>query len=711
MAINNATAENSGKFSASSTSWSSDVTQILDPAKLYDTTQTSLTTFIGAILQSTASSNLAPFSISSQVDPLSTTSEQVTTTSLSNFITVDVTDVGNWTNQTTVTEPLHTLPEIVALSILIVTLAPATIIGNLLVIIAFKVDKQLQTISNYFLLNLAVADMAIGFVSMPLYTVYTLMGYWPLGSLYCDLWLSIDYTMSNASAANLMLISFDRYLSVTRPLTYRAKRTTKKVLIMIGMSWVVSALLWTPWIFAWPYLEGKRTVPETDCYIQFLYTNAYVTIGTHLIAFYIPVTIMTVLYFKIYKETRKRQKRMPMLQGMKEMIKKKKASNINDYDFYARRYDNDYDDVYDLADMLVEPDKSIWSRCSCCKIDRDYDADESSASDPASPTANNSSFSDAHSSSVRSQIYTTDQNRTTNKQMNGRTSSGKRKSNNTSNLVIPLMAMEAARFTPLISRNQRDDRSPFAPSNRREGLAPQQSRDCDEPLIEECEDLYTIVINFPNTKTDSEVGPSIRMLTDDDDADIMSPNRHSKISEDDSDSLSNEGLAREESTFSFQSLERKRENCLPPPKGTPALGRRTRSNDAQRSAQNAKLAAQVAYKVKQQRARKKRSEKKQEKKAAKTLSAILLAFIVTWTPYNIVTLVEIFCKGCVPHLLYNFAYFLCYINSTVNPVCYALCNANFRKTFWKILTCSFTKRNTTRSRTTASAMSFNFNNR
>jgi hypothetical protein len=45
-----------------------------------------------------------------------------------------------------------------------------TITGNLMVMISFKMDKQLQTISNYFLFSLAVADIIIGTISMPLFT-------------------------------------------------------------------------------------------------------------------------------------------------------------------------------------------------------------------------------------------------------------------------------------------------------------------------------------------------------------------------------------------------------------------------------------------------------------------------------------------------------------------------------------------------------------
>lgn len=125
--------------------------------------------------------------------------------------------------------------ERVLIVIIAVFLSLTTVVGNIMVMISFKIDKQLQTISNYFLFSLAVADFAIGLISMPLFTLYTVLGYWPLGPHICDTWLALDYLASNASVLNLLIISFDRYFSVTRPLTYRAKRTTSRAAIMIGM--------------------------------------------------------------------------------------------------------------------------------------------------------------------------------------------------------------------------------------------------------------------------------------------------------------------------------------------------------------------------------------------------------------------------------------------------------------------------------------------
>lgn len=90
-----------------------------------------------------------------------------------------------WLLDSTTSVTPSLLPHSTLMTIIIATVATAlaavTSGGNLLVIASFRVDEQLQRVGNYFLLSLAIADFAIGAVSMPLYTVYLLLDYWPLG--------------------------------------------------------------------------------------------------------------------------------------------------------------------------------------------------------------------------------------------------------------------------------------------------------------------------------------------------------------------------------------------------------------------------------------------------------------------------------------------------------------------------------------------------
>ncbi|XP_076365912.1 muscarinic acetylcholine receptor DM1-like [Tachypleus tridentatus] len=551
-------------------------------------------------------------------------------------------------------ESRYSLAEVILIALVAGLLSLGTVVGNVMVMISFKMDKQLQTISNYFLLSLAAADVSIGLISMPLFTVFTLLGYWPLGPMICDTWLALDYLSSNASVLNLLIISFDRYFSVTRPLTYRAKRTTKRAAFMITSAWVISLVLWPPWIYAWPYIEGQRKVQAHECHIQFLETNSYVTFGTAIAAFYLPVTVMCILYWRIWQETEQRKKDLTQLQAEKRRDSKKSSSSddpAETEEYLRARTDScvpgdTLERTYVPTSLCVEPTKPQKSQprtlkqalVSWCRVDRDQDVQEDDSSSHGSPEAETPG---SHETPIQSSSRTTSATFRAQRRLD----SG----------------------IPVITRNGPKRADDMATST----VASPTFRSFSSDSV------YTILIRLPTYPSvgDGESQASIKMILEEEVIQAETSLHNVKSSES-MGNLNSQHCISEVSQYRRSSLKTS-ESAL----------------DAIRLPLNTKLVHKQVAKNRVPKRKRKQQERKQEKKAAKTLSAILLAFIVTWTPYNVLVLVKTlsYCADdeCIPEGLWNFAYYLCYINSTVNPLCYALCNANFRRTYTRILSCKW----------------------
>uniref|UniRef100_A0A674DZ01 Muscarinic acetylcholine receptor n=1 Tax=Salmo trutta TaxID=8032 RepID=A0A674DZ01_SALTR len=527
----------------------------------------------------------------------------------------------------------HTIWQVILIVFLTGSLSLVTVVGNILVLISFKVNKQLKTVNNYYLLSLAFADLIIGTLSMNLYTTYIIMDQWALGNWACDLWLAIDYVASNASVMNLLVISFDRYFSITRPLTYRAKRTTKRALTMISMAWSVSFVLWAPAILFWQYIVGERTVPPGECFIQFL-SEPIITFCTAIAAFYLPVTIMTVLYWRIYRETENRQKDLAGLRGSGAGNKAGQGGK----------------------EAPMVPKTGSSRSCSSYELNQA-----------------------------------------------GQKGSGAKKTRRRFRFW-PLTRWSKKKASTVGGEPEHSSSDSWNNNDGGGASMDQSDSEDEEGATESSRAIYSIVVNLPGINSAPGNNPNNDpQLTSPEDQDATKdPLRPPGGDNKDKKTSSNTRREKDKEDNSYH----QRSFSKTPVTSSSSIQTSTRSHQtgdvsstskspssgpsAPISLKDAAMAKRFASKAKTQITKRKKQsvvKEKKEKKAAQTLSAILLAFIITWTPYNIMVLVNTFCTDCIPEALWALGYWLCYVNSTINPMCYAMCNLTFRNTFKMILLC------------------------
>lgn len=171
---------------------------------------------------------------------------------------MELTTFYNTTFQENITETPHkiggpqikSLAHLVGTSVVLGLMILATIIGNVFVIAAIILEKNLHNVANYLILSLAVADLMVATLVMPLSVVYEVSEVWFLGGEVCDMWISFDVLCCTSSILHLVAISVDRYWAVTN-IDYIRNRTARRILLMIAMAWTVGMFISIPPLFGW----------------------------------------------------------------------------------------------------------------------------------------------------------------------------------------------------------------------------------------------------------------------------------------------------------------------------------------------------------------------------------------------------------------------------------------------------------------------------
>jgi len=167
--------------------------------------------------------------------------------------------------------------ETIAFSIALCVIIILALIGNIIVCLAFYRSSSFHTPTVMFIVSLAVTDILVASVSIPLWLSMQLS---VCTSVPCNLaWKVMDVLFSTASIMNLCAISIDRYIIIAKPLTYPFNMTIRRAYIALLVIWIYAFTLAAIVVAKWKY------------YPTFVF----------VVDFIIPLTIMITCYSLIFK--------------------------------------------------------------------------------------------------------------------------------------------------------------------------------------------------------------------------------------------------------------------------------------------------------------------------------------------------------------------------------------------------------------------------
>ena len=177
---------------------------------------------------------------------------------------------------------------------------PITILGNAVVCIVASFSPIFYKHPSYiFLASLAVADVLVGTLSMPIKTkVQWNNGYFCLPQFVCWIYMLEEVTFSVASVTHIFAIAADRYVALRYPYRYKTFLSRRRIAIVIFILWTFSISCSLLSMFKW-------TTPNTisidnQGHISSNANREFFT-SLYIICFIIPSAFMSYIYHFIYK--------------------------------------------------------------------------------------------------------------------------------------------------------------------------------------------------------------------------------------------------------------------------------------------------------------------------------------------------------------------------------------------------------------------------
>ncbi|XP_071483113.1 histamine H1 receptor-like [Diadema antillarum] len=173
--------------------------------------------------------------------------------------------------------------------------------GNSLILLAFASEKKLRTYSNYYIINITLADLFVGLLCMPIRSMIFLFdGRWVFGQTFCHISITFHNALPGISTFGVVVISIDRYLATSYPLLHHRNKSKRVAGVVNIMTWVIPLMLWLGVSTIWDLVSpNERQSQAGFCQPNYV-ENLSASIIIVLLAGYLPGLTILIISIKIY---------------------------------------------------------------------------------------------------------------------------------------------------------------------------------------------------------------------------------------------------------------------------------------------------------------------------------------------------------------------------------------------------------------------------
>ncbi|XP_023683556.2 cholecystokinin receptor-like [Paramormyrops kingsleyae] len=180
------------------------------------------------------------------------------------------------------------------------------VFGNLLIIMVLIMNKHMRTVTNSFLLSLAVSDLMMAIFCMPFTLIPNLLEDFIFGAAMCKIVAYLMGISVSISTFSLVAIAIERYSAICNPLKSRAWQTRSHAYRVIAATWILSLVIMAPY----PIFSGLVTFSKANmttghmCRLSWPWSQVEQSwyILLLFILFFIPGVVMIVAYGLISRE-------------------------------------------------------------------------------------------------------------------------------------------------------------------------------------------------------------------------------------------------------------------------------------------------------------------------------------------------------------------------------------------------------------------------